>query len=79
MIPVITYFGIDMVNIVNGAIIVETIFTYPGLGQLFIKSINMRDFAMVMNLTMLFSTITIIGNLIADILYGAVDPRIKVD
>lgn len=79
LIPVITYFGIDMVNIVNGAIIVETIFTYPGLGQLFIKSINMRDFAMVMNLTMLFSTITIIGNLIADILYGAVDPRIKVD
>jgi peptide/nickel transport system permease protein len=79
LIPIVTYFGIDMVNIVNGAIIVETIFTYPGLGQLFIKSINMRDHAMVMNLTMLFSTITIIGNLIADILYGIVDPRIKVE
>jgi len=79
LIPIVTFLGFDMVNIVNGAIIVETVFTYPGLGQLFIKSINMRDFAMVMNLTMLFSTIMIIGNLIADILYGAVDPRIKVE
>ncbi|MEH7440753.1 ABC transporter permease [Bacillus sp. JJ1122] len=79
LIPIVTFLGFDMVNIVNGAIIVETIFTYPGLGQLFIKSINMRDFAMVMNLTMLFSTIMIIGNLIADILYGVVDPRIKVE
>jgi peptide/nickel transport system permease protein len=79
LIPIVTFLGFDMVNIVNGAIIVETVFTYPGLGQLFIKSINMRDFAMVMNLTMLFSTIMIIGNLIADILYGVVDPRIKVE
>ena len=79
LIPIVTFIGFDMVNIVNGAIIVETIFTYPGIGQLFIKSIDMRDNAMVMNLAMLFSTITIIGNLIADILYGVVDPRIKVE
>ncbi|MBT2693558.1 ABC transporter permease [Bacillus sp. ISL-55] len=79
LIPIVTFLGIDLVNIVNGAIIVETIFTYPGIGQLFIKSINMRDHAMVMNLTMMFSTIMIIGNMIADILYGVVDPRIKLE
>ncbi|GAM14285.1 oligopeptide transport system permease protein OppB [Mesobacillus selenatarsenatis SF-1] len=79
LIPIVTFLGIDLVNIVNGAIIVETIFTYPGIGQLFIKSINMRDHAMVMNLTMMFSTIMIIGNMISDILYGMVDPRIKLE
>lgn len=79
LIPIVTFLGIDLVNIVNGAIIVETIFTYPGIGQLFIKSINMRDHAMVMNLTMMFSTIMIMGNMIADILYGVVDPRIKLE
>lgn len=79
LIPIVTFLGIDLVNIVNGAIIVETIFTYPGIGQLFIKSINMRDHALVMNLTMIFSTIMIIGNMIADILYGVVDPRIKLE
>lgn len=79
LIPIVTFLGIDLVNIVNGAIIVETIFTYPGIGQLFIKSINMRDHAMVMNLTMMFSTIMIIGNMISDILYGVVDPRIKLE
>ena len=79
LIPIVTFLGFDMVNLVNGAIIVETVFTYPGIGQLFIKSINMRDHAMVMNLTMIFSTIMIVGNMIADILYGVVDPRIKLE
>lgn len=79
LIPIVTFLGFDMVNLVNGAIIVETVFTYPGIGQLFIKAINMRDHAMVMNLTMIFSTIMIVGNMIADILYGVVDPRIKVE
>jgi peptide/nickel transport system permease protein len=79
LIPIVTFLGFDMVNLVNGAIIVETIFTYPGIGQLFIKAINMRDHAMVMNLTMIFSSIMIVGNMIADILYGVVDPRIKLE
>jgi peptide/nickel transport system permease protein len=79
LIPIVTFLDFDMVNLVNGAIIVETIFTYPGIGQLFIKSIDMRDHAMVMNLTMMFSMIMIIGNMMADILYGVVDPRIKLE
>jgi peptide/nickel transport system permease protein len=79
MIPVVTFIGFDLVNIINGALIVETIFTYPGIGQLFMKSIEVRDFDVILNLAMIFTLLTLIGNLIADILYGVVDPRIKVE
>lgn len=79
MIPVVTFIGFDLVNIINGALIVETIFTYPGIGQLFMISIEKRDFDVILNLAMIFTLLTLIGNLIADILYGVVDPRIKVE
>jgi peptide/nickel transport system permease protein len=79
LIPVVTFIGFDFVNIVNGAIIVETIFTYPGLGQLFIRSIEVGDFPILINLTLMFSFFTIIGNMFADIMYGVVDPRIRLE
>lgn len=79
IIPLITLFGMDMVTIVNGSIIVETIFTYPGIGQLFLNSVSNRDYPVLMTLTMMFSCITLLGNLVADILYGIVDPRIRYD
>jgi peptide/nickel transport system permease protein len=79
VIPLVTFLGFDLVNIVSGAIITETIFTYPGLGQLFLQSVSVRDYPVLMTLTMLFSFLTLFGNLIADILYGVVDPRIRLD
>ncbi|MHC0038066.1 ABC transporter permease [Pseudoneobacillus sp. C159] len=79
MIPLITFIGFDFVNIVNGAIIVETVFTYPGIGQLFIRAIEVGDFAILINLTLMFSFFTIIGNMFADIMYGIVDPRIMLE
>ncbi|HEY2421513.1 MAG TPA: oligopeptide ABC transporter permease [Neobacillus sp.] len=79
IIPLITFLGFDLVAIISGAIITETIFTYPGLGQLFLQSVNVRDYPVLMTLTMLFSFLTLIGNLIADILYGVVDPRIRLE
>jgi peptide/nickel transport system permease protein len=79
IIPLITFLGFDLVSIVSGAIITETIFTYPGLGQLFLQSVSVRDYPVLMTLTMLFSFLTLFGNLIADILYGVVDPRIRVE
>ncbi|MFJ7729360.1 oligopeptide ABC transporter permease [Neobacillus sp. NPDC097160] len=79
IIPLITFLGFDLVAIISGAIITETIFTYPGLGQLFLQSVGTRDYPVLMTLTMLFSFLTLIGNLIADILYGVVDPRIRLD
>ncbi|MFF2446176.1 oligopeptide ABC transporter permease [Neobacillus sp. NPDC058068] len=79
IIPLITFLGFDLVAIISGAIITETIFTYPGLGQLFLQSVGTRDYPVLMTLTMLFSFLTLIGNLLADILYGVVDPRIRLD
>lgn len=77
IIPLITFFGFDLASLIGGAIITETIFTYPGIGMLFIDSITSRDYAVVMSLTMIFSFLTLAGNLVSDLLYGVVDPRIR--
>lgn len=79
IIPLITFLGFDLVTIVNGAVITETIFNYPGIGTLFLESVNQRDYAVIMTLTMFFSLLVLVGNLIADLLYGIVDPRIRLD
>src|SRR5699024_11814681 len=77
IIPLVTFLGFDLATLIGVAIITETIFTYPGIGMLFIESIDSRDYALVMTLTMIFSLLTLIGNLVADLLYGLVDPRIR--
>lgn len=79
VIPLVTFLGFDLGAIVGGAIIIETIFTYPGIGQLFLNSISQRDYPVVMALTMIFSLLTLFGNLLADILYRVVDPRIRLE
>ncbi|WP_243649533.1 ABC transporter permease [Baia soyae] len=79
LIPLVTLFGIDLGLLLSGAIITETIFGFPGVGQLYIQSITTRDYPVVMAITMMTSMAVLIGNLIADILYAFVDPRIKYD
>ncbi|MEH7510994.1 ABC transporter permease, partial [Priestia megaterium] len=79
MIPLITFLGFDLVTVIGGAIITETIFTYPGIGMLFVESVSTRDYSVMMSLTMLFSVLTLLGNLLADVLYGVADPRIRLD
>lgn len=77
IIPLVTFFGFDLATLIGGAIITETIFTYPGIGMLFVDSIDSRDYAVVMSLTLIFSTLTLLGNLVSDLLYGVIDPRIR--
>lgn len=79
IIPLITFLGFDVATLISGAVITETIFTYPGIGALFLESVNRRDYAVMMSITMLLSFLTLMGNLIADILYGVVDPRIRLN
>lgn len=79
LIPLVTFFGFDIAGLIGGAIIIETIFVYPGMGSLFMNSIANRDYSVVMTLTMLLSTMTLMGNLISDLLYGVVDPRIRLE
>ena len=75
-IPVITVAALEVANLLAGAVIVETVFAWPGLGQLAIQSIAGRDFLIVQALVLLASFTYVALNLLADLLYGVVDPRI---
>lgn len=79
IIPLVTFLGFDIATLISGAVITETIFTYPGIGALFLESVGRRDYAVMMSITMLLSFLTLFGNLIADLLYGIVDPRIRLE
>ncbi|MCG4763897.1 ABC transporter permease, partial [Fusicatenibacter saccharivorans] len=70
-------FGMSLPSIFTGAFITETIFGWPGMGQLGVNAIFGYDYPVVMGTTLFSSAMLIIGNLIADILYAMVDPRIK--
>lgn len=77
LLPVITIFGMSLPGMFTGAFITETIFGWPGMGQLGVNAIFGYDYPVVMGITLISSTMLIIGNLIADILYTIIDPRIK--
>lgn len=79
LIPLITLFGLDLGVLLSGATITESIYTYPGIGQLYLEGIVNRDYPVIMAISMLTSLAVLFGNLIADILYAFVDPRIKYD
>ncbi|MEH6653516.1 ABC transporter permease [Loktanella salsilacus] len=77
MIPAVTVIAIDFVTIISGAVITETVFAWPGIGRLFIESMNGRDYPMLMGLMMMGSVGVVLANIIADIVYAALDPRIR--
>jgi len=79
LIPVITYAGPQIAYIITGSMVIETIFTIGGLGSKFVSAINNRDYTMIMATTIFLATLMVIANLICDLLYKAVDPRIKLD
>ena len=76
LIPVITYVGPMLAYIVTGSLVVEQIFAVPGIGRAFVQSIINRDYSMIMGTTIVLSSLIVIMNLISDILYKIVDPRI---
>ncbi|MCB4755774.1 MAG: ABC transporter permease [Elusimicrobia bacterium] len=77
LIPVITILGLSLPDLISGAVIFETIFSYPGLGRLAYEAVMARDFPVIMA-TVIFGTfLTLVGNLIADISYAYADPRIR--
>jgi peptide/nickel transport system permease protein len=77
LIPLITLIGLSIPGLIAGAVITEFIFSYPGLGQLTITAIFQNDYPTIYATAMLIGIMVIVGNLVADILYGVVDPRIK--
>jgi peptide/nickel transport system permease protein len=77
LIPVITILGLDLPVLVSGAVITETIFSWPGMGRLFVQSINASDWPIAQAIIMFTAFMVIVGNLFADVMYAVVDPRIR--
>lgn len=77
LIPVITYIGMSLPGLFAGALITETIFVWPGIGRIGYEAILNRDYTLLMGFNMFMAVLTLMGNLLSDILYAVVDPRIK--
>ena len=76
LIPLVTLLGLSLPHLLSGAVILEQIFSWPGMGRLYFESITQRDYNVIMGLTLMFSVLTLAGQLLADILYAVVDPRV---
>ncbi len=79
MIPIVTLVSLDLAFMIGGAIITESIFGWPGIGRLYIKAITEIDYPLVMAIVMVIGIGLIIMNIVADILYGVLDPRVRYD
>ena len=79
LLPVITLLGLQGGRLVGGAMITETVFSWPGMGRLLVESLAARDYPVLMAAFMLMSALVIAGNLAADLTYGVADPRIRLE
>ncbi|OLZ12223.1 ABC transporter permease [Sulfobacillus thermosulfidooxidans] len=77
LLPIITLFGLSIPSLFGGALVVELVFNYPGMGLLFWNAANERDYPILLGIIMIIGLLTVVGNLLADILYSLVDPRIS--
>ena len=77
MLPLITIVGMEVGALLGGSVVIEQIFGWPGIGSLTIQAIGMRDFPLVQSILLVISTIFVLVNLIVDIIYTVVDPRMK--
>ena len=79
MVPMITLAGMQLPTLLSGALVTETVFTWPGMGRLFLDSLGYNDYPVVMGLLMFSAILVLIGNLLADLLVAFVDPRIRLE
>jgi len=79
MIPVVSVIALDTAGLFSGAVITESVFAWPGIGRAFIEAMNSRDYPVLMGILLLGSFMVIVFNLVADVLYGILDPRIRYD
>jgi peptide/nickel transport system permease protein len=77
LIPLVTVLGMQFAGLLGGAVIVETIFSWPGMGRLAINAISRRDYPVIMGTVLVFSVVFVLVNLLVDILYTLIDPRIR--
>jgi peptide/nickel transport system permease protein len=79
LIPIITLVSLDIAGLLGGAVITESIFAWPGMGRLYIQAIGINDWPVVMAVVMLIGFMVVIMNLLADLAYGWLDPRVRYD
>ncbi|MBK8021134.1 MAG: ABC transporter permease [Chloroflexi bacterium] len=79
LIPVVTLMGVQFAGLLGGAAIIETIFAWPGMGRLAINAIGRRDYPLILGTTLIFSFVYILINLVVDLLYVVIDPRIRLE
>ncbi|MEE1131952.1 MAG: oligopeptide ABC transporter permease [Caryophanon sp.] len=79
LLPIAAFLGFTITGLLGGSIFIETIFSFPGMGQLFISSIGSRDYSVITALVMLFGFLTLLGSLLSDIIMSIVDPRIRIE
>lgn len=79
LLPIAAFLGLEITGLIGGSIFIETIFSYPGLGQLFMQSISSRDFTVVSALVMISGAAVIMGTMLSDIILNMIDPRIRID
>lgn len=78
MLPIVTVVGLRVAFLLSGTIVVETIFAFPGIGRLFIQSVDRLDYQVVQAITVMFVLFVIVANIATDLMYGIIDPRIRV-
>ena len=77
LIPVVTVIGLQVGTLLGGAILAETIFAWPGVGRLLLQSINQRDYPLVQGIVLVTALLVSLINLVVDLLYGAINPRVR--
>jgi len=78
LLPIITILGLSVPGLIGGSVIFESIFSIPGMGQLFYLSVMARDYTTIMGILVIGAFLTLVGNLLADIMYAIADPRIRI-
>ncbi len=79
MIPIVTIYGMSLPFLLGGAVLIEKVFAWPGLGLLGVEAVGGRDYPVIMATMMMGAVLVVLGNLMADITYAIVDPRISLD
>lgn len=78
ILPIASFLGYELTGLIGGSIFIESIFTYPGIGNLFISALSTRDYSVILALLLMFGFATLLGTLLSDIIMSIVDPRIRI-
>jgi peptide/nickel transport system permease protein len=77
MLPIITTFSLNLAFLFSGAIVTETVFSWPGMGRLYFEGVTDRDYFLLMGILLIGSLLVVLMNIVADVLYAFADPRIR--